>query len=104
MAKKIRVRKADIEWAKKVKERDHHTCRKCGTRYPSKARGLHAAHIFSRRYKNTRHDILNGLTLCTYDHIGWAHVNPLEFHEWAKQQLGEETYEALRLRAQEVKK
>ena len=103
VAKKIRVRKADIEWAKAVKERDHFTCQRCGSR-PLNGRGLHAAHIMSRRYKNTRHDLENGCTLDFGCH-SFLHANPHEAIEFFTRFLGgPDKYEALRLRAQEVEK
>ena len=101
MAKKIRVRKADIEWAKAVKERDHYTCQRCGARH--QGQGMHAGHIVSRRYRNTRHDLENGVTCCFGCHM-FLHQHPEEALEFFKKHIGAEKYEALRLRAQEVEK
>ena len=101
MARKIRVKTADIKWAKIIKERDHWTCQRCNTVYPEKSRGLHAAHIFSRRFKATRHDHLNGVALCMGCHMHF-HSNPLEFHEWAEQHLGRELYGLLQGRAKKL--
>ena len=101
VVKKIRVRKADIEWAKKVKERDHFTCQRCGARH--QGQGMHAAHIVSRRHRNTRHDLENGITCCFGCHM-FLHQHPEEAIEFFMGWLGADKYEALRLRAQEVKK
>jgi hypothetical protein len=100
VAKKIRVKKADIEWAKAVKERDHYTCQRCGARH--QGQGMHAAHMVSRRYKNTRHDPEAGITLCFGCHM-WCHQNPHEAIDFFRGWLGEEKYEALRLKAQRIK-
>ena len=101
MARKISVKTADIKWAKLIKKRDNWTCQKCGTVYPKKSRGLHAAHIFSRRFKRTRHDVLNGVSLCFGCHMNF-HSSPLEFHEWAEEYLGTEEYEVLKGRARKI--
>ena len=101
MAKKIKTTALDRKWSKAVKERDHWTCQRCSTRYPEKSRGLHAAHIFSRRFKKTRHDPENGVALCFGCH-SYFHANPLEFHEWAEEQLGVADYELLKERAQKI--
>lgn len=98
---KIRVKKADIEWAKQVKERDHYTCQRCGAKHQS--RGMHAAHIVSRRYKQTRHDLENGITLCFGCHM-WAHQNPHEAIDFFMNHLGKDRYEQLRQKAQKVGK
>lgn len=87
----------DREWARAVKVRDSGICRKCGEQ------GHEAAHIFSRRYKATRHVLLNGLTLCRKDHA-WAHANPAAFEEWAKEEIGSEVYETLRVQAHGITK
>lgn len=96
----------DREWARAVKMRDSGIClkmrdsgicRKCGEQ------GHDAAHIFSRRYKATRHVLLNGVTLCRKDHA-WAHANPAAFEEWAKEEIGSETFETLRAEAHSTAK
>jgi hypothetical protein len=100
--RKIRTTKQDIEWAQLIKERDKWTCQRCQKRYPQKSRGLHAAHIFSRRFKRTRHDPEAGLALCWGCH-SWAHSNPLEAHEFFSELLGDERCEALKERAKRLK-
>ena len=66
------------------------------------ARGLDCAHVFSRRIKATRWDPQNSFALCTGCHMSWAHRNPLEFHVWVRDQLGDAVYEALAERARRV--
>jgi len=96
--------KADREWAAKVKERDGYRCRRCLRYFPEgNRRGLDAHHIFSKGgHPATRFEILNGVSLCTGHHIAWAHRDPLEFHEWAKDQLSVSVYDALRKRSVKV--
>jgi 5-methylcytosine-specific restriction endonuclease McrA len=87
-----------------IRERDRWTCQKCGHVFtPPDVAGLDAAHIWSRAIKKVRHDPDNGLALCTGCHLSWAHRNPLDFHAWVKERLGEEKYEALMIRAKRIK-
>ena len=102
MARKISYKKADIEFAKLIKDRDKWTCQRCGKVYVPKSRGLHAAHIFSRRFKATRHDPENALALDFGCHM-WGHQNPLAFHEWVEEYLGSERYEALKAKAKKLR-
>jgi len=94
--------KDDIAWSDMIRKRAGWTCQRCGHRFGQATMGLHAAHIFSRAIKKTRHDPDNGLALC-YGCHSWGHRNPLEFHAWAKGKLGTEKYEALMIRAKRVK-
>lgn len=54
------------------------------------------AHIFSRRYLSTRWDFKNAMGMCGGCHIFQAHVNPIEFHDFAKRKIGEKEYDRLR--------
>lgn len=78
-----------------VRERDQHRCQwpACGR---SKAGGwqMHCAHIFSRRYKQTRWLAVNALTLCAVHHQ-WATEHETEWKEFARQRIGEQTYTRL---------
>jgi hypothetical protein len=98
----VKLTKKDVEWAQLIKNRDNWTCQKCGKSYPPKSRGLHAAHIFSRRFKATRTDPENGLAFCFGCHM-YFHSRPLEFIEFATKFLGEERYEALKAKAKKLK-
>lgn len=93
--------KADAEFSNMIRARDGWTCQRCGKRYPEKSQGLHAAHIFSRAIKKTRHDPANAQALC-YGCHSYFHRNPLEFHEWARKKLGTRKYNALMVRAKRV--
>jgi hypothetical protein len=97
----VKLTKKDVEWAQLIKNRDNWTCQKCGKKYPPKWRGLHAAHIFSRRFKATRTDPENGIALCFGCHM-WAHQHPLDFHEWIRERMGDE-YETLKASAKKLR-
>jgi 5-methylcytosine-specific restriction endonuclease McrA len=66
-------------------------CQRC-----KKKENLQAAHIFGRRFLNTRWLLDNGLCLCPDCHINFAHQQPILFAEFVKKTLGEEKYEALK--------
>ncbi len=67
-------RAADADWKQLVLERDERCCVRCGA-----GRYLQAHHIRSRRFKSTRWELANGLTLCRGCHF-WVH-NHLEADE-----------------------
>jgi hypothetical protein len=81
-------KKCDALWGKIIRSRGY--CEHCG-----KGLNLQAAHIFSRTYSQTRHDLDNGLCLCSACHIGWAHSCPTEFTEWLEEYRGKDLLERL---------
>jgi hypothetical protein len=98
----VKLSAADRRWSTAVKDRDHWSCRRCLTSYPERSRGLNAHHIFTRSRRSTRHDVECGVSLCVGCHR-WAHANSLEFHEWAKAELGE-AYDDLQQRSRALKR
>ncbi len=99
---KVKIRAEDMLWSLAVRERDNYTCRRCGGHHTS-PKGLHAHHIFTRSRKSTRLDVNNGVTLDFGCHM-WAHRNPLEFHEWIRDDIGAEKYDALQARSRKLAK
>lgn len=81
-----------------VRERDKFKCRRCG-REKKHGWKLEVAHFYSRAIKSTRWDLDNVFLLCFCCHYGWAHRDPRAFSEWVKEQLGEETFEMLKIRS-----
>jgi hypothetical protein len=64
-------------------------CARCGAKDYTH---LDPAHIFSRKYLNTRWDTdLNIICLCDACHF-WAHANPILFTEFVRKYLGEDDY------------
>jgi len=91
------VKLLDAEWARIIKRGGK--CAKSGS-----TGNLHAAHIFSRRSMSTRWDLDNGIPLGFFWHLRWAHQEPIKFHDFVKEYLGEEKLEQLRQRNAKVKK
>jgi hypothetical protein len=83
-------KKADGIFAVMVKERANWKCQLCGRDHSENKRNLHTHHIFSRRYKNTRHDMDNGIALCGMRcHKLIAHEKPEEFRDFLLDFLGD---------------
>lgn len=95
---------ADIRWSKAVRERDDYICQRCGKQYDRSSFGIHAAHIFSRGIMRTRHDIDNGITLDYGCHRVFDAMSKEDRESFARSILGDEKYEALRVRARNPRK
>ena len=91
------VKLLDIEWGRIIRGKG--VCSVC-----SKTGIIHAAHIFSRRSMSTRWDLDNGLALCYYHHIRWAHQEPVKFYKFCEEHLGKEKLEELGSRNAQIKK
>lgn len=79
----------------RVRERDHHTCRKCG-----RTGRVYHHHIFGKKaHPSTRWEISNGITACYHCHVS-AHASPEDFRRWTIGWMGEKEYEALYVKAQ----
>lgn len=98
--KKFNAKKAkkqlDVLWSRWIRERDR-ICRKC-----KKADSSQAAHIFGRGNLSTRWDIQNGLGMCYYCHIFWAHREPVEFTLWVQGEIGRGMFEDLRRKSRKI--
>ena len=93
----------DEAWSEAVKVAAGHACEYCG-----KEKNLNSHHVYSRSKASTRWDIENGVCLCVTHHVFGstfsAHKTPTEFTDWVKEKRGEEWYEALKRRANTMKK
>ncbi len=95
------VRELDGLWSLRVKERDGHKCRICG----SDKNVLHSHHIFAKRECGAvRWHVLNGVTVCWYCHKFRVHTNPEKYRPQITSHLSEQEFENLREDALEVKK
>ena len=85
------ARLCDKLWSEIVRSRG--ACEACNCQPPGVI--LQGAHGFSRRYRGTRWNLLNGFCLCSGCHVSFTH-NPLLWDEWLRRAWGEETYSELR--------
>lgn len=73
--------KEDREWSKLVRDRDNNKCVVC-----ERAEKLNAHHIIPKENKETRHALINGISLCPLHHrfsrTLSAHQHPLAFFKW----------------------
>ena len=88
--KKTLKAKCDKLWSEIVRSRGR--CERCGG-----TSNLQAAHIESRRFVSTRHDLDNGICLCAGCHHR-AHNRPTEFTLWLVDYKGREFLEELHSR------
>lgn len=86
----------DARCAEVVKERDGKRC--CVCRHEVSGRACHWAHVFSRRYLNTRWDLQNSLVLCRSCHYRYT-LRPEEWMHYVEGRMGRERFERLRARA-----
>jgi late competence protein required for DNA uptake (superfamily II DNA/RNA helicase) len=55
---------ADVKFSRMIRERDNWTCQRCGKEHSPSSRGLHSAHMFTRRTRSARLDPDNACALC----------------------------------------
>jgi hypothetical protein len=94
-SKPLAKKDLDILWSKLIRDRDK-TCVVCGKK------PIQAHHIFSRSYNSTRWNLDNGIGLCYYHHIYWAHQKYEEFRKFIIDRIGEEKFEELRKYSQQI--
>jgi len=97
-SKKNISKSLDTAWSKLVRDKFNHKCAVCG------ATPVQAHHIFTRGYKSTRWDIDNGIALCYKHHFYLAHSKFEEFRDFVIDLMGEEQYNDLKKRSQEIYK
>ena len=99
MWKKIKIRKEDEIFAKAIKIRDGWKCKFCGKYFPEgHRRGLDCAHFWGRKNESVRFNSDNADALCTAHH-SYFHQYPSLYYDWKKEQLGEDGFNALQVRA-----
>jgi hypothetical protein len=103
MASGIRITKADCDFATEIKARDLWICQRCRKYKPPPNRGLHCAHYFTRRTQATRLDPDNAMALC-YGCHQFVDSHAKEKEALWRREFGDERFEALMLRAHNVRK
>lgn len=91
-SRKDLTRELDVLCRQVVFARAKHACERCGKRT-----GLQWCHVYSRRFKSVRWDLDNSFCGCSGCHLWWHH-RPTEGADWFREHVGEERYQALRLR------
>ena len=88
MAKSLRKKvcdELDKLASKYIKQRDNHTCAKCG-KHEIASSSIHVSHVIPKsRGQSYRWNPINLKCLCFHCHINWWHKNPLEASEWYRQ-------------------
>jgi len=99
----MKLDKADIVFSHYIRLRDK-MCMRCHSSVTFNDKGLpnshQASHFFGRGKENTRYDSLNVDTLCMGCHRIWGSDNREEYRAFKIQQLGEEAFTLLCLRAE----
>lgn len=96
--------KHDIIFSDLVRMRVNWSCEVCGKFFPEGTRqGLHCSHLFGRRYRGTRWCPDNAFSMCFRCHQTLGE-NPVDFHIWARQRLGDGLIDILREKSQRVTK
>ena len=93
----IKRDKTDILFSKLIRERDDHTCQRCGNQ-PNPG-GLHCSHFWGRKNRATRWSPENCDALCHGCHSHYESRKAGEYRDWMLGRLGEKHYQELQNRA-----
>lgn len=94
-------RAADQVFSKIVRERDGWHCQRCGRNLKENTRTLHCSHFWPRGHYGTRYDLENCIALCYHCHYyEWEKEKQGAYMDYMIKKLGQERYEALKLRSQ----
>lgn len=98
---KIKIRPADRVYSQYVRLRDR-SCTRCGSPVVINEKGLpishQASHFYGRRKESVRYDEKNVTTHCGGCH-SFLTANPAIHKEWKIQQIGQEEFDLLTIRA-----
>jgi hypothetical protein len=95
---RIKITALDSLFSLAVRMRDRWTCQRCKRQYAPPTSSLHCAHMFTRRNKSTRFDLMNACALC-YGCHQYIDSHPHEKIEFFTKKIGEKNMEYLRLRS-----
>jgi hypothetical protein len=94
---KAKIFPSDREWSKYIRTRDNWTCQRCSKQYDPPTSALHCSHFWSRGNWSVRFDEDNTEALC-YGCHSYLGGNPVEFHKYYLEKLGQERFDALEKR------
>ena len=96
---RIKICPADKAFSRYIRTRDEWSCQRCGKSYVEGSQGLHCSHYFGRGKESTRHDPENCDALCFGCHKVWGSDDREAYRDFKINQLSEEGFENLRIRA-----
>jgi hypothetical protein len=99
----VTIHDFDRMFSRLIRERANWMCAYCDKDYMHNPAGLHTSHFHSRRLKSVRFDPENAEAMCFACHA-YLDTHPRVYAEWKRNHLGEERFEELRLRSQEIRK
>jgi hypothetical protein len=99
---KAKIFPSDREWSKYIRTRDMWTCQRCSKQYDPPTSALHCSHFWSRGNWSVRFDEDNTEALC-YGCHSYLGGNPVEFHKYYLEKLGQERFDALEKRKNTTK-
>jgi len=106
--KRGKTRKTDEMFSNYIRTRDGWKCLACAKSkdYSNNRQGLHCSHYWGCGRENTRFDVENCISLCTYHHIyAWGHGDGRnEYTAFMIKRLGQEGFDKLDVRAHITKK
>ena len=93
--RKAQIKACDKLWSTAIKLKAKGFCELTQCPKP----GIDAHHVYSRKYKNTRWDVQNGIFLCKWHHIYFAQVEIEKFRDIIIRKMGQRQYDRLKVRA-----
>ncbi len=99
----MKIHDLDRMFSRLIRARAGWTCAYCGNNFDWDHSKLGCSHFHSRRLHSVRFDPENAEAMCFQCHY-YLDTHPPVYEEWKRQQLGEERFEALRLRSQQTAK
>lgn len=104
---KIKIDPADKVFSQYIRLRDGR-CMRCGSAVRVNDKGLpvshQCSHYYGRKMESVRFDPDNADALCMACHITWGSTMRFAYDEFKLRQLGQERFDALKLRALTTKK
>lgn len=95
---KVKLDPADRLFSLYVRWRANWTCERCGARHEVGSQGLHCSHFHGRRKESVRFDPENASAHCHGCHSYFT-SHPEAHRAWKLEQLGQEAYDRLMIRA-----
>ena len=99
----IKRDQADIWFSKAIRLRDRYQCQHTGKQFAEGQLGLECCHIYGRANKIVRWDPMNAISMSHASHRYFT-ANPLDFHRFLVEKLGEGHLQLLNERSRGILK